>query len=132
VHLAETSGPRGEVLGESRNRPPVDLAEAGNDAVGGDVDLVDPKHRPAVLHEHICFPESVRVEQQVKPFAGGKFSPLLLRGDCRRSAHLLNLMNSFLQFFKLFGYGAQLFLSNGDCHIPTSLILKSFRSSCLC
>jgi hypothetical protein len=70
-----------------------------------------------MLHEHICFPESAWVEQQVKPFAGGKLSPLPLRGHSRGPAHLLSLMNFFVQFFKLFGYSAQLRLSNSGCHV---------------
>ena len=58
MHLAEAPGTRGEILGERRHRPPVNLAEAGNDTVGGDLHLVDPKHRPTMLHEHIRFTET--------------------------------------------------------------------------
>ena len=91
------AGHHGEVVGGDAGGAAVDVAPAGDDAVGG---RLDPVHRPlgevrpAVDAE---LDEGALVDQQVDPLARGQLAALVLLGDLLLAAAELRLRAALVQ-----------------------------------
>ena len=81
MRFAERSAEHREVLAEHKDQPPVHRTIAGNDAIAGDLVLVDAEIAAAVLDEHVPFLEGTGVEQQLEPLACGQLAAAMLRLD---------------------------------------------------
>ena len=98
VRLRQRSTEDREVLAEDEDRPAVDRAVAGDDAVAEER---FGRRRVAVRDERVELDERSRVEQQVESFARGQLAGGVLLGDARgatalarRGAHLLEARES--------------------------------------
>ena len=98
VRLRQRTTEDREVLAEDEDRPAVDLAVAGDDAVAEER---LGRGRVAVGDERIEFDERVGVEQQVEPFARRQLAGFVLLRDARlaaahpgRRAHLVKAIES--------------------------------------
>ena len=81
MRLGERTAEHGEVLRENVDQPPVDLPEAGNNAVPEVALLVQSEVRGAVGDERIEFHERPLVHEQIDAFAGGELALGVLLGD---------------------------------------------------
>ena len=91
------AGHHGEVVGGDAAGAAVDVAPAGDHAVGGGL---DPVHRPlgevrAAVDAHLD--EGALVDQQVDPLAGGELAALVLLGDLLLAAAELRLLAPLVQ-----------------------------------
>ena len=75
-----------EVVRRDRDRPPVDLADTGDRAVGREVTIAEPGVH-VVGEQPVLDPRS-RVEQQIEPFAHGELAELALAYDPIGATHL--------------------------------------------
>ena len=83
--------PGGEVLGKGEDRPAVHLAEAGDDAVRRDLDLLHAEVDRAVGDEHIGFLEGPGVEKEVQALPGGELAAGVLLLHRLGPTHALDL-----------------------------------------
>ena len=93
----------GEILGEHEDEAAVDGALSGHDAVAVRMGRIHAEVGAAVLHEHVEFFETARIQEFLKPLAGGEFALLVLGVDTllaaaefRRSAALDQLLDFIL------------------------------------
>ena len=87
MHLAQTTGPRREILCEGKYRPPIHQAVAGDHAVCRDVNRFHSKIDAAVTDEHVDFAECTFIEQQIQTLTGSQFAFLTLAGNGFLAAH---------------------------------------------
>ena len=80
VGAADAAGEDRAVLGVNVNRPAVDFAEAGNDAVGRQFLLRHAEVDALSFRQHELFDKGARVEQFVDALARGKFAFGVLLG----------------------------------------------------
>ena len=86
MRFGQRAAEHGEILGEDEDRPAVDRAPAGDDAVAGDPRLLHAEIGGAVLHEHVELLEGALVEQDLEPLARGQLRFRMLRGDALLAA----------------------------------------------
>ena len=65
MHLAQSPGTGGEILGKGKHLPAIHRSVAGDDAVGGNIHLVETEQGPSVLDEHIQFAKAARIKKVV-------------------------------------------------------------------
>ena len=83
---AHRAGHDGEVVGADRDEPAVDLAVAGDHAVGGRVAALEPAHRVVDAGVQAELDERARLDEEVDPLAGGELPRVVLLGDPLRPA----------------------------------------------
>ena len=105
VDLAERAAEDGHVLAEDRDRPAVDVAVAGDDAVAEGALGVHAEVRGAVAGELVELGERARVQQRLDALAGGHLAGgvLLLHGAL--GARVLGLLDAALEVGQLPGGG---------------------------
>lgn len=91
MHFPQAAGPGGEILGKGEDRASVDLAVAGDDAVGGNLHLFHAEIAATMDDKGIHFPEGPGIEEEIHPFAGGQFAFFLVLGHRFFTAHLQKL-----------------------------------------
>ena len=84
--LRQRAAEDGEILGKDENRPAVDRAPAGDDAVTGDLLSGHAEVGGAVLDIHAVFLERALVEEHRDPLAGGELAAGMLGLDSRLAA----------------------------------------------
>ncbi len=87
VHFTEAPARAGEVLGGGVHGPPVDLSEAGDDAVGLDFLVTETEKGRPGLDEKLDFLKGSRIEEAIQSFPGGEFSQGVLLFDHLFPAH---------------------------------------------
>src|SRR5262249_34933140 len=86
--LRQRAAEHGEILGEGKDGAAIDGAEAGDDAVAGNLALLHAEFVGAVLDEHVELLERGAVHQQFHALARGELAALVLRVDARLAAAL--------------------------------------------
>ena len=81
VGFRQRAAKHGKILGEGKHGAAVDGAEAGDDAVAGNLGLLHAEVVGPVLDEHVEFLERVAVHQQFHALARGELAALVLRLD---------------------------------------------------
>ncbi len=81
VRLRQRAAEHGEILGEGEDGAAVHGAEAGDDAVAGDLRFLHAEIVGAMLDEHVELLERVAVHQQLDALARGELAALVLRLD---------------------------------------------------
>ena len=87
----------GKILAEDEDQPPVDSAEAGDDAVAGDGLLGHAEIGRPVFDEHVPFLERARIEQQLEALPGRQLALGVLGVDALLAAALAGTFALFLQ-----------------------------------
>jgi len=102
VGAADTAGEDRAVLGVNVNRPAVDLAEAGNDAVGRQFLFCHAEVDALSFREHELFDEGAGIEQLVDALASGKFAFGALLGSRLGIGVQRDLLQLHEPLFKVF------------------------------
>ena len=108
LHLLDLLGMRfrqraaehGEILGEEEDRPAVDRAPAGDDAVAGDLALLHAEIGRAVLDVHVELLERAFVEEHLDALARGQLAARMLGVDARLAAAGPRDVAAALQFLQ--------------------------------
>jgi len=86
MRLAQAAAEDGEVLREDEDRPAVDRAAPGHDAVAGRLVFLHAKVAAAVRLEHVVLAEAAVVEQQREALTRRQLALLVLRLHPHRAA----------------------------------------------
>ena len=105
VHLAEAAAEHGDVLGEDRDRPAVDGAVAGDDAVAERALVVHAEVGRPVAGELVELGERARVQQRLDPLARGHLPRGVLLLDGALGARVGGLLHAPLEVGQLPGSG---------------------------
>ena len=97
MRFRERAAEHREVLGEHEHLTAVHRAPAGDDAVAGDLRLVDAEIGAAVGDEGVEFLEAALVHEQIDALARGELAALVLRLDARVAPALVGGLAAPLQ-----------------------------------
>src|SRR5262249_47708407 len=97
VRLAQRPAKHGKVLAEHKNQPSIDRTVPGDDAIAGDLVLVDAEIAAAVLDEHVPFLKGTEVEQQLESLASGQLTAAMLGLDAASTPTCPGRLPLFLQ-----------------------------------
>ena len=85
-HTAHRAGHHREVVGRDRDRPALDLADAGDRAVGREVALAEPGIH--VVGEQRVLDPRAGIEQEIEALPDGELAELALAHDAVGATHL--------------------------------------------